>query len=93
MPILEAMYMSPRPLTLIEVLFLSPMSTDNATSFYDYSFSLDLRSLKEIFVPYLPAKGEVLTFIETPINGGSILTQGMTFLGYPYSIAVYVALE
>jgi hypothetical protein len=50
-----------------------------ATSFSDYYISLFLISFNVSLVPYLPAKGEVLTFIDTPIKGGSILMEGITF--------------
>lgn len=72
----------------MEVEFLFPAFTSRATSFSAYSNNLLLRSFKVNFVPYFPAKGEVFTFIETPINGGSILIEGITFYGKPYSIAV-----
>lgn len=31
--------------------------------------------------------------METPISGGSIFIEGITFSGNPYSIAVYVTLQ
>ena len=63
----------------MEVEFLPPVVTSRATSFSDSYRSLVLRSLRVSFVPYFPAKGEVFTLIETPISGGSILIEGITF--------------
>ena len=88
MPVLTKNYRSPLPFTKIEVELLFPISIYKATSFSASSKSLFLRSFRVILVPYLPANGEVLTFIETPISGGSTLMHGITFSGKPYSIAV-----
>lgn len=44
-------------------------------------------------MPSFPAKGDVLTLMETPIKGGSTLMDGITFYGNPYSIAVWVTLQ
>lgn len=84
MPILSIFYKSPRPLTKIEVEFLPPISISRATSFSAYSINRFFKSLRVSFVPYLPANGDVLTLIETPISGGSTLMQGITFSGNPY---------
>ena len=72
-------YKSPRPFIMIEFEFRPPTSTLNATSFSPYSFNLDFKSFKVIFVPYLPAKGEVLTLMDTPMSGASIFKQGIIF--------------
>ena len=64
---------------MIEVEFLFPAFTSRATSFYASSSNRDFKSFKVNLVPSLPANGEVLTLIETPINGGSILIEGITF--------------
>jgi hypothetical protein len=53
-------------------------SISNATSFYDYSTTLFLISFNVNLSPYFPAKGDVLTFTEIAIIGGSILTDGIT---------------
>lgn len=81
-------YRSPLPFTKIEVEFLFPAITSRATSFSDSSTNRVFKSFSVIFVPYFPAKGEVLTLIETPISGGSIFIDGITFSGNLYSIAV-----
>ena len=80
-------------MTIIEVEFLFPAFTYRATSFSAYSINLFFKSFKVNFVPYFPANGDVLTLIETPINGGSILIDGITFSGNPYSITVFVTLQ
>jgi hypothetical protein len=67
---------------------LLPAFTSRATSFSAYSINLFFKSFNVNFVPYFPEKGEVLTFIDTPINGGSIFIDCITFSGNPYSIAV-----
>jgi hypothetical protein len=79
MSILINNYKSPRPFTITEVEFLLPAFTYNATSFSAYSSNLVFMSFNVNLVPYLPANGEVLTLIDTPINGGSILIDGITF--------------
>lgn len=84
---------SPLPLTMTEVEVLFPGLTSKATSFSDSSISLFLISFNVILVPSFPAKGEVLTLIDTPIRGGSTLIEGITFYGKPYSTAVWVTLQ
>ena len=69
MPKLAKYYKSPRPLTMIELLLFPPEFTNNATSFSAYSLNLTFKSFKVSFVPYLPANGEVLTLMVTPIKG------------------------
>ena len=64
-----------------------------ATSFYASYRSLFLISFKVSLVPYFPDNGDVFTLIETPIRGGSILIQGITFYGKPYYVAVWVILH
>ncbi len=67
---------------MIELLLFPPELTNNATSFSAYSLNLTFKSFNVSLVPYLPAKGEVLTFIVTPIKGSSIFKHGITFYGY-----------
>ena len=80
-------YKSPLPLTWTELVDLL-LSTTRATSFYAYSLNLTLRSFRASLDPSVPAKGEVLTLIETPIKGSSILRQGIVLEGYPSSTSV-----
>jgi hypothetical protein len=40
------------------------------------------------FDPYLPAKGEVFTLMDTPISGSSILRQDRVLEVNPYSTSV-----
>ena len=54
---------------MIELLLFPPEFTNNATSFSAYSLNLTFKSFKVSFVPYLPANGEVLTLMVTPIKG------------------------
>ena len=53
--------------------------TYRATSFSAYSSSLVLKSLRVIFWPSFPARGEVFTLMLTPIRGASIFREGITF--------------
>lgn len=77
----------------MEVEFLFPVNISRATSFYASYSNLFFISANVNFVPSFPAKGDVLTLSETPINGGSILIEGMTFSGNPSYTAVYVTLQ
>lgn len=86
-------YRSPLPRTWTEPEPLASVVTVNATSFSASYLSLTLRSFSATLLPSLPAKGEVLTLIETPIKGSSIFRQGILFYGYPYSIRVCVTRE
>lgn len=86
-------YRSPLPRTWTEPDPLASVVTVKATSFSASSLRRTFMSLSATLLPSLPAKGEVLTLMETPIKGSSIFKQAILFSGYPSSIRVCVTLE
>lgn len=72
---------SPLPFTVISVLsflFSSTPSNYKATSLSASMINLYFITFLDIFLPSLPAMGEVFTLIETDMIGGSIGIEGIT---------------